>query len=236
MTSFLGVPVKVRERGLRQPLLTNKRDGAEFDEEDEGPGLGMAVAAVSPSRTLVSTRGSKRSPSSKTATALPATFTTRSSSASSRSGSHSRERRASPAAPRWWVASSERRGTDETIRQLRNAIFDSKSRSIRTACAEAHRLIEESSRSWACAQRSPSADRRLPISAAVAEHLLATLREALTNVAKHAPPAPSRLTVSVADDLLLVVADNGRGIDPEAPTTSARAENLRMRASHSGAR
>jgi len=43
------------------------------------------------------------------------------------------------------------------------------------------------------------------------------------------------VTVSVADDLLLVVADNGRGIDPEAPVHVGHGlKNLRMRAESLG--
>jgi signal transduction histidine kinase len=47
----------------------------------------------------------------------------------------------------------------------------------------------------------------------VADHLLAVVRESLTNAAKHAQATRFIVTLSVADDLVLEVTDDGVGID-----------------------
>ncbi len=55
-------------------------------------------------------------------------------------------------------------------------------------------------------------DHRIP--RVVAEHLEPTVREALTNVAKHADAGSATVTVEVGDHLLVRVVDDGRGPAP----------------------
>ena len=65
----------------------------------------------------------------------------------------------------------------------------------------------------------------------VADHLLAVLREALTNVGKHAQATRCTVTISVADDVTLEVSDNGAGIRiPLANGAGLGLVNLRSRA------
>jgi signal transduction histidine kinase len=65
----------------------------------------------------------------------------------------------------------------------------------------------------------------------VADHLLAVLREALTNVGKHAEATRCTVTISVADDVTLEVSDNGAGIrSPLADGAGLGLVNLRSRA------
>lgn len=62
-----------------------------------------------------------------------------------------------------------------------------------------------------------------------AEHLLATMREALSNVARHADADACIIEVEVGQDrLLLRISDNGRGIDGEISESGLR--NVRRRA------
>jgi signal transduction histidine kinase len=62
---------------------------------------------------------------------------------------------------------------------------------------------------------------RLP--AAVEAGLYRIAQEALNNVLKHAQASTVHLTLARADDtLLLVVEDDGRGIDPTAPRPDRR--------------
>lgn len=69
----------------------------------------------------------------------------------------------------------------------------------------------------------------------VAEHLVATLREALSNVARHADADACVVEVDVADGrLTLRVSDNGRGI-PDARSESGL-RNVRRRATDLGGR
>jgi signal transduction histidine kinase len=46
----------------------------------------------------------------------------------------------------------------------------------------------------------------------IAGHLLAALREALSNVARHAQASQVAITIDVGPELVLTVRDNGRGI------------------------
>jgi len=51
----------------------------------------------------------------------------------------------------------------------------------------------------------------------VADHLLATLREALSNIARHARATDAEVTIAVDDRVVLRVEDNGCGIPDRAP-------------------
>ncbi|MET8944068.1 ATP-binding protein [Streptomyces sp. NPDC004542] len=67
-----------------------------------------------------------------------------------------------------------------------------------------------------------------------AGHLLAVLREALSNTARHAGAATVEVTAEASGRTLrLTVADDGRGIDPAATRRSGLA-NLRSRAHELG--
>jgi two-component system sensor histidine kinase DevS len=70
------------------------------------------------------------------------------------------------------------------------------------------------------------------VSDAIAEHLLATLREAVTNVGRHARATQASVRLSVAsDECLLQVTDNGRGLGPgEHKEGGLGLTNMRRRA------
>ena len=124
---------------------------------------------------------------------------------------------------------------DETIRQLRKAIFDieltiNKEGSApqgprpgaRAAAGPGHPspgLLQ-----WA---RGP--DGHGPL----AEEVLAVLRETLTNVGKHANANQVVVTITAGDQLRLVVADDGIGIG-EVSTGGLGLRNLRQRAERRG--
>ena len=62
-------------------------------------------------------------------------------------------------------------------------------------------------------------------------HLLAVLREALSNVGRHARASSATVTLEVTDEVVLTVVDDGRGIDDLTPgnglpNMSARAAEL----------
>jgi signal transduction histidine kinase len=69
----------------------------------------------------------------------------------------------------------------------------------------------------------PEVDRHLTSlsDTATAEHLLAVLREALTNVARHAAASAVHVTVTGGASLDLTVTDDGRGFPPRRPAPSA---------------
>jgi len=62
----------------------------------------------------------------------------------------------------------------------------------------------------------------------IAEQVLTVLREALSNVARHAQATSTRVDLSVDGDLVLRVADNGVGMDGATRTSGLR--NMRRRA------
>ncbi|QYG93505.1 GAF domain-containing sensor histidine kinase [Iamia sp. SCSIO 61187] len=110
---------------------------------------------------------------------------------------------------------------DETVRQVRSSIFELEERrlpgrslrqEILAVCADAGRGLGY----------EPVVRFAGPVDSGVepgiADHLLAVIREALSNVARHAQAHEVEVGVTVRDGRLdLSVVDDGRGIDPAAP-------------------
>ena len=74
------------------------------------------------------------------------------------------------------------------------------------------------------------------ISEVIADQLLATVREAVTNVGRHARATQASVRLSVAsDECLLQVTDNGRGLGPRESTGGGLGlNNMRRRAEKLG--
>jgi two-component system, NarL family, sensor histidine kinase DevS len=70
------------------------------------------------------------------------------------------------------------------------------------------------------------------VSPELAEHAEAVVREAVSNVVRHAKATAVAITVSVDDDLAIDITDNGIGIAPAVATSGLR--NLRERAEQVG--
>jgi len=111
---------------------------------------------------------------------------------------------------------------DETIKDIRAAIFELQSRGdaeparLRTRILA---IIEEMTESLGFAPALRMAgplDTQVP--AAIATQLLAALREGLANVAKHARASRADVSVEAGPDLILTVRDNGVGL----PETTRR--------------
>jgi signal transduction histidine kinase len=62
------------------------------------------------------------------------------------------------------------------------------------------------------------------LSSTVVENLLAVLREALTNIARHAQATRVEVSVSAGETVELRIVDNGRGIPAEPERAPARAD------------
>ena len=71
------------------------------------------------------------------------------------------------------------------------------------------------------------------VSDSLAEEVLAVLREALTNVGKHARASQVVITIAAGEELRLVVADDGVGIG-DATSAGLGLKNLRQRAERLG--
>lgn len=127
---------------------------------------------------------------------------------------------------------------DTTIKEIRNSIFalslPTGAADIRERCME---LVEGSAKSL---KFRPTLEFRGPVQTVVdeelAQHVEAVLREALSNVVRHADATSVRVTLSAVDAgaLELVVADDGRGFD--AVGVSSGLANLDRRAEALGGR
>lgn len=124
---------------------------------------------------------------------------------------------------------------DATIRELRTAIFDLHAAPQRTASLRAQilKLTSDAAESLGYA---PNVSFDGPIDSTVSEevavHLLAVVREALSNIARHARASAAAVTLSTGDELVLEVLDNGRGVG--AATRSSGLANMRERATSLG--
>ncbi|MFF7928267.1 sensor histidine kinase [Streptomyces mirabilis] len=125
---------------------------------------------------------------------------------------------------------------DATIRELRGTIFELGQPAQKAASLRAQ-VLDEAATARGRLGFAPAVVFDGPVDAALpdttASHLLAALREALSNVARHAHASAVRVAVHAGDELLLEVTDNGRGIDP-AVTRSSGLTNLRRRAEKLG--
>jgi signal transduction histidine kinase len=120
---------------------------------------------------------------------------------------------------------------DETVKDIRSAIFALHARDSGDPTLRARILAEVQSSAemlgFAPALRMEGLlDTRVPDS--LGDQLLAALREALTNVARHAAATQVEVSVAVNGDVVLLVADDGVGLSPERRESGLR--NLAERA------
>jgi signal transduction histidine kinase len=125
---------------------------------------------------------------------------------------------------------------DETIREIRSAIFELQSHGQAEALPVRARILEIVDEMTDSLGYPPGVrmagqlDAR--VSGPVAEQLLAALREALANVAKHARASRVDVAVEAGQDLVLTVKDNGVGLG--RPTRRSGLANLAERAAELG--
>jgi signal transduction histidine kinase len=111
-------------------------------------------------------------------------------------------------------------GLDETIREIRSSIFALQSRPEPSLPGVRARILATADEMTGPLGFPPTLrlDGRLDeeVSGDVADHLLGALREALSNVARHAAASRADVTVRAAGGLTLTVRDDGVGIaDPQ---------------------
>jgi len=119
---------------------------------------------------------------------------------------------------------------DETIREIRSAIYGLRPQGAPTGLRQQIlRIVEEQSSALGVEPHLMMNGIVDAVPDEIADHLLAVLREALSNVARHATATAVDITVNVDDDVTLRVVDNGVGIS-EAPTTGHGVRNMAKRA------
>jgi two-component system sensor histidine kinase DevS len=124
---------------------------------------------------------------------------------------------------------------DATIRELRTAIFDLHTAPQRTVSLRAQ-VIKLTSDAADALGYAPNVSFDGPVDSTVPEevavHLLAVVREALSNIARHARATAAAVTLTTGDELVLEVLDNGCGVG--ATTRSSGLGNMRERAESLG--
>jgi len=130
---------------------------------------------------------------------------------------------------------------DDTIRSIRTTIFDLQ-RTEPPATGSGARdavigVVAESTRGLGF---EPAVRFVGPVDAVVGGDTLAelvqALREALSNVARHAAATGAVVTVTVTDEIELAVADDGRGMPEERPPGGRGLDNMAVRARRLGGR
>ncbi len=219
MGSFLGVPIRVRDQVFGNLYLTDKRGAAEFSEEDEILAVALARAAgVAVENARLSARVAalslvedrERIAADLHDTVIQRLFATG-------LGLQGVVRTIDDPA----AAGSIHRAVDdldETIRQIRSTIFALQSPRVpgRTLADEVARLVSEASASLGfrpTLRLEGPVDHR--VDDAIGAQLLAVLREALSNVVRHAGASVVTVTVEVSGaELITTVTDDGAGAGP----------------------
>jgi signal transduction histidine kinase len=212
MHSFLGVPIKVRDRVFGNLYLTEKADGTDFSEDDEAIVIALAAAAgvaVENARlhrqiheyAVIEDRD--RIARDLHDTVIQRLFATAMSlQAIARSAD-------GDTGTRILAAVDE---LDETIREIRGTIFALQQPSPVSLHGELQALMSELTPALGFRPRlvvEGPIDTVVPRE--IGEHLLACAREALTNTARHARASRVEVLVIVGADLALRVSDDGVG-------------------------
>jgi len=239
MKSFLGLPVRVRGSVFGNLYLTEKRDGGEFTAEDEelvaalaaAAGLAIENARLSEKTQQIAVYEDRnriaRDLHDLVIQSLFATGMTLESIA--------RRPNIDPADAEKIRSSADE--LDRTIKQIRQSIYALTSQS--DAVTLRRRVMHEIEAYEHLLGSTPSIIFEGPVDAmtsdAMAEQLIAVLRELLSNAMRHAKATALSVSVLLEDgSLVLIVADNGVGI----PETARRSglENMRVRAEGLGGR
>jgi signal transduction histidine kinase len=106
---------------------------------------------------------------------------------------------------------------DDTIQELRSVIFGFESHDEDSGLRnDILRIASDAGHLLGLEPRVRFTGPVDTISVAIGAALLATLREALSNVARHAQASSVEVTVECDDNVVLRVLDNGRGLDDDA--------------------
>lgn len=239
MTSFLGVPIRLRGVVYGNLYLTDKADGQVFTDVDQELAVGLAAAA---GLAIENARLHEQAWSAglldereRIARDLHDDVIQRLFATGLSLQAVAQTVTEPVAVERIMRAVDD---LDVSIRQVRSTIFElhqrwSTERSLRSEIVS---VCDESVKSLGF---KPSCDITGPIDSAVLEptrgHLLLCLREALSNVARHARAGSADVTVRLDEGrLALTVADDGIGYVPAIERRSSGLDNMLVRAQSLG--
>lgn len=234
MRSFLGVPIKIRDEVFGNLYLTDKVEAAEFSELDQELAVGLASAAA------VAVDNARLHGTVQSLALV-----------------HERERIArdlhDTVIQRLYATGLTLQGTirlagddpevrrridgvvdelDVTIKHIRSAIFGLSAApgggGLRNRAASLLRAAATASGFQPRMFFDGPIDTTVPD--AIAADLLATMGEALTNVARHAEAKCVDVSVVVADDVTLTVIDDGIGPPAHGVTAGRGLNNMKSRA------
>jgi signal transduction histidine kinase len=238
MTTFLGLPVRVRGEVYGNLYLTDKRGSDAFNEEDEAMAEALALAA---GIAIENTRLNDR-------VRILSVLDDRDRIARDL---HDRVIQRIFAVGMALQAASRLAGPPEILDRVNKAVddLDTTINEIRTAIFELgdgtgqrglrHSVLDLTEELTPMLGARPEVAFHGPvdsgISQKVADHLLAVLREALTNAGKHAGATRYSVVLTVGDDIRLEIADDGSGIEmPQARGQGMGLVNLAGRAEKLG--
>lgn len=235
MTSFLGVPIKVRDEVYGNLYLTNKLGWSEFTRDDEALVGALALAAgVAIQNARLHQRVQQVAvyeDRDRVARDLHDTVIQRLFAVTLSLQSMAGAAEAAEMADRLEEAISN---LDATIRQVRSTIYELGSATIDQGVRASVLALVRDLNNVVGFEVRTSIDGPVDaaISEEIAEHLLATIREALTNVGRHAGASEASVNLSVkGGSCILHVRDNGRGVDEfELREGGLGLVNLRRRA------
>jgi signal transduction histidine kinase len=235
MTSFLGVPIKVRGEVYGNLYLTDKTGWSEFTSDDESLVEALALAAgiaIENARLHQKVqRVAVYEDRDRLARDLHDTVIQRLFAVGLSLQSLVSSAATTGTADKLETAVSD---LDDTIRQVRSTIYELGSSATDHGVRASILSVVRDLNPVVGFVVSVSFDGPVDtvVSPEVADHLLAVVREALTNVGRHARATGASVTVTVADGLCrLQVIDNGQGIDATAGTEGGFGlVNLRRRA------
>lgn len=237
MTSFLGVPVRVRDDIYGNLYLTNKIGAPEFSDEDEALAEALAMAAgiaIQNHRLYERARvASMLDDRDRIARDLHDRVIQRIFAVGMSLQGATRTGDLAQMTGRVQQAVNE---LDDTIAEIRTTIFELGSAplpgTLRQSLLD---LVDELAPTLGSRPRvtfSGTVESSVPET--VAEHLLAVLREGLTNASKHAPGSRVAVSLRVDERVTLEVIDDGDGFDPAALSGGLGLGNLRHRAEKLG--
>ena len=234
MTTFLGVPLRVRGEVYGNLYLTDKADGGAFTDEDEALAEALALAAgiaIQTARLHDQVRVlSVLDDRDRIARDLHDRVIQRIFAVGMTLQGVARLPDPSQMSDRIDKAVDE---LDATITEIRSAIFELGESSIPGGLRHAVlRLAEELAPTLGARPRVSfhgSVDNLVPPQ--TADHMLSVIRESLTNAGKYANATSYEVRIQVDDDICLEVIDNGSGFDPgQLASPGLGLANMRNRA------
>ena len=243
MRSFLGAPILVRDQVFGNLYLTDKTTAPAFTEEDEELIVALAAAAgvaIENSRLHARVREiSLLEDRERIARDLHDTVIQRLFAIGLGLQGTVRLAQRPEVAARIQTAIGD---LDETVKQIRTAIFGLEAARL-SAGGLRDRVLGITTDATASLGFSPRVAFDGPVDTIVpdriTEHLLATLREALSNAARHARASSVGVSVeALGGEVVLEVTDNGRGIaDGKASADGGHGlRNMAHRATELGGR